>query len=341
MKNMKIDIKNVGKTVHNVISNCIQCAERKSPGKQVSEKLHYSAKNPFESVALDVSGPLPKTMKNNSYLLSIIDVFSRFIVLVPLNNIETKTIIDALNANWISLFGFPKILISDGGSNFTSNEMREYCLRHSIQHHVTSAYHPSSNGLVERSFFTIKDMIYATSKKENADWDEVIWRVLLGLRASKSSLNYTPFEIVFGFNPRLSPLETDLNNKLDRRKIRKEIYDRNEEISMKNKTFLHKFKVGDTVMVRSATKKVGINEKRYFGPGKVVKCLDFRSYLVNVEGKTVHRHENHLKRTCLKEHFDSYSSTFTSVYSAKKPALIQPRYPERSRLKTARYGFDL
>ena len=88
---MNLDTTNLGKTVHNVISNCTQCTERNSPGKQVSQKLNYSAKNLFESVALDISDP--------SYLLSIIDVFSRFIVLVPLKNIETKTIIDALNAN--------------------------------------------------------------------------------------------------------------------------------------------------------------------------------------------------------------------------------------------------
>ena len=60
---------------------------------------------------------------------------------------------------------------------------------------------------------------------------------------SESSLNYTPFEIVFGFNPRLSPLQTGLNSKLDRRKIRKQIYDKNEDISKRNKIFFIKIKL--------------------------------------------------------------------------------------------------
>ena len=94
-------------------------------------------------------------------------------------------------------------------------------------------------------------------------------------------------------------------------------------------------------MVRSATKKLGIGKKRSFGPGKVNECLDCRSYLVNVGNKTVHRHENYLKEAYLKENFDSYSSAFTSVYSAKKPVHIEPRYPQRSRLQTTRYGFNL
>ena len=63
-------------------------------------------------------------------------------------------------------------------------------------------------------------------------------------------------------------------------------------------------------MIRSAKRKVGIDEKRYFGPGKITQLKEHKSYLIEVFNKIIHRHEDHLKgfKGIIKKHSDVSTS---------------------------------
>ena len=89
---MEINTTNLKSIIHKIISQCFECSERKTPGGKHSPNLSYAATYPFETIALDITGPLQKTRTNNLYLLSIIDVFSRWIVLVTLKGIKLQQI---------------------------------------------------------------------------------------------------------------------------------------------------------------------------------------------------------------------------------------------------------
>lgn len=52
-----------------------------------------------------------------------------------------------------------KILRSDRGSEYTSNEINQYCQDNRIFHQVTAPYSPQSNGVAERKNRTLLDMI--------------------------------------------------------------------------------------------------------------------------------------------------------------------------------------
>ena len=88
----------LGVATHTLRTAGLECAERKGIGKLNSETLAYSSNGLFEKVALDIAGPLNKTRKNNIYLLSIIDVLSRFVVLVPLKILNRKLLSMISNA---------------------------------------------------------------------------------------------------------------------------------------------------------------------------------------------------------------------------------------------------
>ena len=105
-----------------------------------------------------------------STLILVTDNNIVHVSLYPLRNMHSETIIAILEKYWIPCFGFPSKIVTDGGPYFTGHEMKKFLNESGIDQHVTRPYHAQSNGLVERYFFTIKDMIFARAQRE---WDEV------------------------------------------------------------------------------------------------------------------------------------------------------------------------
>ncbi|CAM4679860.1 unnamed protein product, partial [Lepidochelys olivacea] len=76
---------------------------------------------------------------------------------VPLASIEADTVADAL-LTIFSRVGFPKEVLTDQGSNFMSALLRSLWEKCGVRHDWASAYHPQSNGLVERERKTAQDL---------------------------------------------------------------------------------------------------------------------------------------------------------------------------------------
>ena len=107
---------------------------------------------------VDCVGPLPKTREGNQYLLTILCTFTRFPEAVPLRNIRTPKIVKAL-IKFFTLFGLPCFVQSDQGSNFMSGIFQEVMFQLGVQQMKSSAYHPQSQGTLERFHQTLKSMI--------------------------------------------------------------------------------------------------------------------------------------------------------------------------------------
>ncbi len=87
----------------------------------------------------------------------------------------------AMFHGWISRFGVPAIITSDRGAQFTSSLWSAICSLLNIKHKTTTAFHPQSNGMVERFHRQLKNSLRA--RLASSDWfDHLPW-VLLGLRS--------------------------------------------------------------------------------------------------------------------------------------------------------------
>lgn len=115
---------------------------------------------PFSQVLIDCVDPLPKTKKGHEYLFTIMDLITRFPETIPLRNIKARTVLDALLL-FFSRFGLPREVQSDRGSNFVSGVFQEVLHELGITQIVSSAYHPQSQGAIERCHQTMKTMIKA------------------------------------------------------------------------------------------------------------------------------------------------------------------------------------
>ena len=75
------------------------------------------------------------------YIFNIVDCSMRWHATYPVQDTSADTCIAAL-AKWISDFGVPATLTSDCGSKFTSSSWSAFCCSLSIEHIMTTAYHP-------------------------------------------------------------------------------------------------------------------------------------------------------------------------------------------------------
>jgi RNase H-like domain found in reverse transcriptase/Reverse transcriptase (RNA-dependent DNA polymerase)/Integrase core domain/Integrase zinc binding domain len=150
----------------------------------------------FAHLHIDLVGPLPLS-HGCQYLFTIIDRTTRWPEAIPLAATSTADCARALVDGWISRYGLPAVLTSDRGPQFTSAIWAALCSWLNIQHNTTTAYHPQSNGLVERLHRRLKDAFRA--RLAGPDWVEHLPWILLHLRATaRDNDGRSPAESVYG-----------------------------------------------------------------------------------------------------------------------------------------------
>ena len=76
------------------VSHCKTCKLAKTNPVKHAGYLHtFTAKEPWDMVAIDLAGPLPTTRRGNRYILTGIDRFSRFVRLIPLQTITGENVL--------------------------------------------------------------------------------------------------------------------------------------------------------------------------------------------------------------------------------------------------------
>ncbi|XP_075737410.1 uncharacterized protein LOC119162224 [Rhipicephalus microplus] len=129
---------------------------------------------PFEKVAIDIVGPLfPRSTQGNKYILTMVDYATRYPDAVALPSVETERVAEAL-VEMFSRVGVPREVLSDRGTNFTSEVMKEVSRLLSLKQLHTTPYHPMANGLVERFNGTLKQMIKRMCQEKPHDWDRYL-----------------------------------------------------------------------------------------------------------------------------------------------------------------------
>ena len=186
----------MNKDVRNWTRGCIACQR---------SKVHRHTRAPvstwtppagrFEEIHIDLVGPLPPS-EGQSFLLTCVDRFTRWVEAIPLPDIRTPTVASAFVSGWIARFGVPTCVTTDRGSQFESHLWQELSALLGCVRHRTTSYHPQSNGLVERVHRQLKAAIRAHG---DTRWTRTLPLVLLGIRtAIKEDLGCTAAELTYG-----------------------------------------------------------------------------------------------------------------------------------------------
>ena len=316
------------KDISKFCRSCHKCQIVGKPNQKIPKaplKPIPAFEEPFTHVMVDCVGPLPKTRTGNQYLLTIMCASTRFPEAIPLRKITAQTVIKAL-IKFFTSYGLPKVVQSDQGSNFMSKLFKQVLQQLGIKHSTSSAYHPESQGALERFHQTLKTMLKTFCHESPKDWDDGVHLVLFALKeVVQESLGFSPFELVFGHQVR-GPLKvfkdtlvTDrtATNLLDYVSSFKSKLLYARELAQKNlvkaqgkmkawydgKSRKRDFNPGDEVLVLFPVLGQTL-QASYQGPFTIERKLNDVDYVIMTPGRRKSRqlcHVNMLKSYCRRE----------------------------------------
>ena len=170
---MTHDWRGMAKDVEEYIRKCEFCQKNKLSRKiKMPLVITDTPEKPFEKCALDIVGPLTVTESGNKYVLTFQDSLTKFSKAIPVMNQEAATVARAFVTKIVLEHGIPETILTDQGTNFTSEMFKNVCKLLKIEKIQTTAYHPETNRALERSHRTLAEYLRHYINEEQTDWDE-------------------------------------------------------------------------------------------------------------------------------------------------------------------------
>ena len=107
------------KKCREVVRTCPECQLGKDYKARHVPKGHINSPGPWETINIDVVGPLPVDGKSNRYIVTMMDVYSRYLIASPVRNHKASTVSRCLYESVVAYFGAPRSILSDRGAEFT------------------------------------------------------------------------------------------------------------------------------------------------------------------------------------------------------------------------------
>lgn len=192
------------KLYHDVVkfvNACDTCSAYKhpqlpTPGLMGNPKV---CSRPFETISIDLVGPLPRSRAGYTFLLVVVCCFSKYCLLFPLRRALGKTIASRLEEGVFLVHGVPRTVILDNGTNLTGSEVQALFTKYQIpQVHFTPKYCPQVNTVEKYNRFVVQAMSVMVGDDHRA-WDLTLPKIQFALNSSvNETTRFTPFFLVHG-----------------------------------------------------------------------------------------------------------------------------------------------
>lgn len=278
------------KEVEDYVRTCDLCQHFKNPkGLPPGFLNSIPVSRIFENLHIDMMGPLKSTIgRANRYIITATDAFSKWAFAFPCQHISTTIIIRFVEERIISVHGSPVNIITDRGSQFTSDEWRQFVNKYKIHHKLTTSYHPQSNGTDERFNGTITRIFKNYVDEFHEKWDsQLMWALHVYNTTVHESTGYSPYQVLFGRDCRspLRPVESiitsDSTDKLLHSTIHDEVRSRVKLAQESQKKFYDKHRSqvklykGQLVKVRIHTAPSYLTKKLHYKWDGPMCIIDF------------------------------------------------------------------
>ncbi|XP_055932981.1 uncharacterized protein LOC129963003 [Argiope bruennichi] len=195
----------IKKDVKEFCQSCKQCQVRRAITyrDRIPIQPIVRPENPFEVWSIDCIGPLePPSRRGHKFIICAIDLCTRWAEAIPVRNITAKTTCDVLMKIFTAT-GFPEVVCTDQGTNFTSTLTKEFLKVIGTAPRFATPGHPESMGAVERWNKTLKEMLSKNIQENGKDWDIHLPYLLFAYReVPHSTTGLSPFQMVYGRLPR-------------------------------------------------------------------------------------------------------------------------------------------
>ena len=196
----------VGQDVIDHCRSCVVCQRcSKAPARKVPLIEREILTEPFEVLAFDIVGLMPKGKGGCRFILTAICMASKWPEAVPLRSITARAVAQGM-LEVFSRTGIPLQLLTDQGSQFVGSLVTHLCKALHIDKIKTTLYHPECNGVVERMHGTLGAMLTKASAL-GLDWVGQLPFAMFALRSAPNrDTQFSPFQLVYGHQVR-TPLD--------------------------------------------------------------------------------------------------------------------------------------
>ena len=136
--------------IQNLVKACKSCQSVKNAPPVAPLHPWVWPSRPWQRVHLDFAGPF----QNHMFLIGV-DAYSKWPEVRVMSTTTASATLDVLR-EWFSQHGIPELLVTDNGSQFTSEAFVYFTKQNGIKHVRSAPYHPASNGLAERFVQSLK-----------------------------------------------------------------------------------------------------------------------------------------------------------------------------------------
>ena len=286
--------------IKHIISQCGSC-ERNSRAKVYNHPaIAIKVNGLFDTLHLDLVLGLEVTKDGYNGIFTLMEAFASYPGAYPIKT-KTKFEIGSLLRNWICLFGPPKVILSDQGSEFINDIIDGMCNNIGIPHKITSAYNPRTNGKVERFNQTLIGALRKQVEDNHENWADCLDFVLFAYRTRiNTRTGFTPYELVFGMkcnnfenwttkNPENELAE--LNQRANEIKNKFEVVHEVAKVNMEKQQEKQKeiqnsasnvtnevLELGQKVFIKNDDRIIRKLEPKFRGPYTVIGITDKKNY---------------------------------------------------------------
>jgi hypothetical protein len=331
-----------------------------------------SPPHPFHTFGLDFIGPLPPSTGNVDSICNVVDHLTGLCHIIACKSTDTaKDTADRILEGVVRLHGLPHVVVSDRDAKFTSNFWQALHARLGTRLAMSSAYHPQTDGKVERGNAVIEEVLRCFTSARQDDWAEHLAACELAINSSVSdTTGLSPFFAAYGFHPTLPWHVSQPKVASDAAEVHVDalqsvhIFTRDAlqrakermrgQLNKRRRPVTHK--VGDHVLlatkhlkVRSASYKLSA---RYIGPFEVTEVLNNAVRLALPDTLQIHPVVNvaavrayYQRPEHLRHEGDAWNNTFVDI-EGERCYLVEALLGRRGRGDKRRYlvkwqGWDL
>ncbi|KAE8180397.1 hypothetical protein CF336_g9303 [Tilletia laevis] len=201
----------LAKRVNQHVRTCFECQTNKSRHHHPYGQLQpiFSPAEVFHTLGIDFVVSLAPSAEGHFDAITVMsDKFSKFALFWSSKTTDSaRQTAERFLTHAYPWTGLPRRLISDRDPKFTSEFWRELVRALDIQHSMSTAYHPQTDGQVERLNQQLAALLRHTVALDQHDWPKHLPTAMMAYNRTKhESTGQSPYEIVFGRQPRIFPL---------------------------------------------------------------------------------------------------------------------------------------
>jgi len=196
---------NLHSQVIKFVQHCDICQRTKVPTQKPAGLLQPLAilHDQWESISVDFITQLPETVKGHTAIITFVDRLTKMTHLVPTaTTVGGKKFADIFIKEIFFKHGLPTSIVSDRDPRFTSDFSKEFNRQMGIEQHMSTAFHPQSDGQTERMNRYVETILRGFVNPAQDDWDTLLPLVEFAINNSyQASIKNTPFLLNYGRHP--------------------------------------------------------------------------------------------------------------------------------------------